>query len=299
MKKKTIALALLCIGSMTGTYALSDGNSTICVNAQVDSSFMRAKELFERGDYLAAFEGINRTIELYQQSRSDITPEYIDYLILKGRLLGFLKHYGEAVNQLLSAFDQHTTIPGISEVTTTQLYKHIGWHLERFTAKNEGRDPVQISETSLSHFREHLSSIKPLQFDIQTGDLLLLAQECYEIALSKDSARFGERHAETAKSHGLTGWILGVRQHYLEAIEQHQKALAIRVSLYSESHPDVARSYGNIGWNYEQLQNYECAFAYYAASLKIREEILSPSHPEIAECLESINRIKAANPPKN
>ena len=69
---------------------------------------------------------------------------------------------------------------------------------------------------------------------------------------------------------------------YEEALEYHQKALAIEEEVLEATHPSLAISYNNIGLTYWRMGRYEQALAFHQKALAIQEEVLEATHPDLA-----------------
>lgn len=268
MKTALIRILLLALGSFA--YGETRSGDQFQQMAAID---------LELGKFSEGLDCIEKALEEYgaQESPSIETRlNLVDSHILKGRLLGCLKRYPEAAEEILSVFEENWAIRGEQHIETTRLYKHIGWHLGRLAKKG--------------------GTLQDLKNGYRDAEEPLLAwvQNYYEKALAADVKAFGEMHPETAKDYSLLGWMLGDQGRYSEALEFHFKALAIRVACNTELHPDVARSYSNIGWNYEQLGDYTEALNYYTTSLRIKEQVFPQGHPDIEEVIENICRVENA-----
>jgi len=129
-----------------------------------------------------------------------------------------------------------------------------------------------------SNIASHLASVHT-----ETGD-----HEAAERAL-RDALALSEQAADppTARA-GLIdnlGTVLRRRAQYDEALELHERAVAIREDALGPDHPLVARSLTNTAAVYVDLAKYEEADARYNRALKIREHTLGPDHLDVATTL--------------
>ncbi|WP_027000384.1 CHAT domain-containing protein [Eisenibacter elegans] len=75
-----------------------------------------------------------------------------------------------------------------------------------------------------------------------------------------------------------------------QALEFHQKALALRRQLFGDDHPEVAGSYNNIGLLYAQSNPVE-ALHYYALALQIYKHHFVANHPQLANLYNNMGII--------
>ncbi|CAF5008425.1 unnamed protein product, partial [Rotaria magnacalcarata] len=76
-------------------------------------------------------------------------------------------------------------------------------------------------------------------------------------------------HSNIAKSLGNIGNILSDQGKSNEALDYHQRALAIQEKAYPSGHVDIGHSLNNIGICYENLNKEKLALHYYQHALTI------------------------------
>jgi len=112
---------------------------------------------------------------------------------------------------------------------------------------------------------------------------LITAKHIYEalIVAETDEVSLGEFYLHL-------GSLLCDIGEYVEALECHEKALAIRLKVCGEEHPTIALSYKNIGNVYLNKGEYEKALEYLQKSLAIRLKVYGEEHPTIADSYNNI-----------
>ena len=90
---------------------------------------------------------------------------------------------------------------------------------------------------------------------------------------------YGENHPNTAASYNNIGGVYAAQGNYAEALEYHEKSLAIRLKVFGETHPDIAASYYNIGVGFYRSGKKEEARKHLRKAVEIAKKTLGPDHP--------------------
>ena len=97
--------------------------------------------------------------------------------------------------------------------------------------------------------------------------------------------------SDTAVYYDNIGTIYGKQGNYQQALEWHQKALAIKEKIWGVESPDTAVSYNNIGLIYDAQGCYQQALACYQKTLTVFEKVLGGEHPSTATAYNNIGEI--------
>jgi CHAT domain-containing protein/Tfp pilus assembly protein PilF len=76
--------------------------------------------------------------------------------------------------------------------------------------------------------------------------------------------------------------------HYLEAIQQYEKAVALAPKVYGPTHLNTATLMNNLAFLYEAAGRYQQAEKLHLRSLKIREVQRGRDHPDVAQSLNNL-----------
>ena len=79
------------------------------------------------------------------------------------------------------------------------------------------------------------------------------------------------------------GAVLDSQGKFPEALEVHNKALAIYLKIHGHMHPDVASTQDNIGLVLMQQGKFPEALEMHNKALKTRIEKFGPVHPQVAD----------------
>ena len=75
---------------------------------------------------------------------------------------------------------------------------------------------------------------------------------------------------------------------YDKALENHKKALEIKLQSLPENHPNIASSYNNIGRVYDSMSEYTKALMNYKKALELKLQSLPKNHPNIADSYNNV-----------
>ena len=102
---------------------------------------------------------------------------------------------------------------------------------------------------------------------------------------------YGENDISVATYFNNMGIVYEKEGDYINALDYHGKALAIREKTLGMKHHYTADSYNNIGVVYDHLHDNQKALEYHIKALTIYEKILGKSHPATADSYNNIGSI--------
>jgi CHAT domain-containing protein/tetratricopeptide (TPR) repeat protein len=113
-----------------------------------------------------------------------------------------------------------------------------------------------------------------------------------EFALEKGLERFGEDHAEVARTyHYLGGIYYRYRSDYDRALDKFNKSLSIRLRVLGDDHPEVGTSHYDIGVIYYFKGNFKRALEQYQTALSIRVQAFGEIHRNVADTYKDIGAV--------
>ena len=138
------------------------------------------------------------------------------------------------------------------------------------------------------------SSFLPLGFygiwaALPFGMWLFLAVE--GVPLAAEEAKPAPSWVQLSYLNNQLGLALDAAGQYDQALEYHQKSLAIYLKQLGPDHPDVATSYNNIGTLHYANGEYDHALEYYQKSLAIWLKQLGADHPKVATNYNNIGMV--------
>jgi CHAT domain-containing protein/tetratricopeptide (TPR) repeat protein len=95
-------------------------------------------------------------------------------------------------------------------------------------------------------------------------------------------------------SYTSIGLVYQAQGRYSEALQLHQKALAIYLAVLGENHPNAADSYFDMGDIYKAQGRYAEALQYYQKALAIYLAALGKKHPNVADSYNSMRNVYQA-----
>jgi tetratricopeptide (TPR) repeat protein len=153
--------------------------------------------------------------------------------------------------------------------------------MQRFQqAPDKGRD--LLSKNSL--FDESL---------VTRGKIALRLHQYHEAEQHFKQALKQEEKSKTPTAslgniYGYLGYITNKLADTQQAIDYHERALAIYKQVYGEQHPAVATTLNNMGTAYNSLGDAKRALTYFQQALTIDKQISGEQHPDVAISLNNM-----------
>ncbi len=162
---------------------------------------------------------------------------------------------------------------------------------------DEARRTIALARAEWAHARlgdHELALLENAAFRVEAaaGDYAA-ARVHIERCIALREGEGGEEDAELAGAYANLGAIMGLTGD-TAAVEQLERAIAIRERVQAPGHPDVGRDLHNLGSMLAQQRRYDEATPVLERALAIKREVLGESHPDVAYTLVSLGNVAVA-----
>ena len=236
--------------------------------------------LSNMGDPAAAqklLEGAEPTVKnLYPEN----SPEYADYLAMRGKAYGLNAVYDRAKADLTRALALRSR--AADQLALAEVWYRCGDYRKslEFCAmaqKNAGNDKI-IRASALSCAGKNCRALHDYR----------KAFENYFAAHRLKIEIFGGDHPQVAETLNDLGNLSFEEKKFDQALEYYSQALKIAEKRLGAKHPQTAKIYNNMGIVFRNQKRYDRALEYYRKSLDSKTALLGPDHPELAQTYNNI-----------
>ena len=231
------------------------------------------------GNYDVAFENVSQALALLGKKSESVSAKYIDYLILKGRVLFFKNSFAEAEEILSEAARMARASSDKYRVAICSMERgSIARTLGNYqTSRRFLRAAEKFFENSTDKYMYSRSLINHGLLHDAVGRYSA-AGKCYEKAVAICLAT--EDNVTAANCYNNMGLSKYYQSDYPKSLEYYNKALAIDKMLGNM--PKVSISYNNIGMSLLNSGDEEGAGKYFNLALGIAKGLQPAQRPELS-----------------